>query len=285
MISVAPIGKGLVSYLARLAHERYYFDGGEPPGVWIGSACSHLNLFGQVDRRDLRALTKGYGPDGEKLVQNAGKFDAKEHNRQLGVSYVFNASKSWSVRWAFAEPDLQKQMEDAFHRSVTRTVREYIEPEIARCRLADGTQVLAKLVGASYAHATSREGDPHYHQHVVWPNVGLCTDGRTRALVSRHFYDHKLDAGAYFRVALEQECHQLGLDFHRPLDAKGAQKKHTEVTGVPDDLCRHFSKRRDQIERALAAKGLQSAEASAVATMQTRAAKEAVPPRPQLVEQ
>ena len=229
------------------------------------------------------ALTKGYGPDGAKLVQNAGKFDSLKRNRQLGVSYVFNASKSWSVQWAFAEPELQKQMEDAFFRSVTRTVREYIEPEIARCRLADGTLVPATLVGAYYFHSTSREGDMHCHAHVLWPNVGVCPDHRTRAIVSKSFFDRKLDAGAYFRVALEHECHKLGLEFHRPLDAKGVQKAHTEVTGVPENVCRHFSKRREQIERVLAAKGLQSAEASAVATMQTRTAKEVVLPRPQLV--
>jgi hypothetical protein len=65
---------------------------------------------------------------------------------------------------------------------------------------------------AQFNHATSRTGDMHYHAHVLFPSVGLCSDGQTRALVSRHFYDHKRNAGDYFRVALEYETRRLGLE-------------------------------------------------------------------------
>ena len=122
----------------------------------------------------------------------------------------------------------------------------------------------------------------HYHAHVLVPNLGLCPDGITRALVSKYFYDHKLDCGAYFRLALEQECRDLGIEFHRPLDAKGEQKQFTEVKGIPDEVRRQFSKRRAQIDQQLDSKGLASAAAAAVATLQTRHGKEVVPARPEL---
>ena len=77
---------------------------------------------------------------------------------------------------------------------------------------------------------------------------------------------------------------QLGLQFHRPLNVDKLPRDHIEVTGVPRELCRHFSKRRAQIEQQLAAKGLQSAAASSVATLQTRRAKEESLSRPQLFD-
>ncbi len=285
MISVAPIGAGLVCYLTNQAQERYYFEGGESPGTWCGSASSHLRLCGQVRRQDLRALTHGFALDGSKLVQNAGKFDGeKKRNRHRGISIVLNAQKSLSMVWAFAEPAFRERIEAAFERAAKCTIHEFIEPEIARCRTGDGTEVAAKLAAAMFIHASSREQDAHYHAHVVLPNIGLCSDGRTRALVSKRFYDWKLAAGAFFRVCLEHECQQLGLQFHRPLNKEHLPKDHSEVTGVPRELCRHFSKRRAQIEQQLAAKGLQSAAASSVATLQTRRAKEEPLSRPQLYD-
>ena len=81
---------------------------------------------------------------------------------------------------------------------------------------------------------------------------------------------------------MEQECRDLGIEFHRPLDAKGEQKQFTEVKGIPDEVRRQFSKRRAQIDQQLDSKGLASAAAAAVATLQTRHGKEVVPARPEL---
>src|SRR5690606_36971023 len=159
---------------------------------------------------------------------NAGRLDGKRP-RHLGIAYVFNAPKSSSVYWAFADPHLQKELQAAFDRAVARTVREYIEPEVARCRLADGTEVPARIVAAQFTHITSREGDMHYHAHLAPRGTGLCPDGNTRALVSKRFYEHKLDAGAYMRLALEYECRDLQLRFYRPLDGKHEPKQYTEV--------------------------------------------------------
>ena len=58
--------------------------------------------------------------------------------------------------------------------------------------------------------------------------------------------------------------------------------KFTEVKGIPEEVRRHFSKRRAQIEEQLDGKGLSSAAAAAVATLQTRRSKEIVPPRAEL---
>ena len=167
------------------------------------SDCAALEL-----REDLHQLTHGFAPDGRKLVQNAGRF-AGDRKRHLGISYVISAPKSWSVLWAFADPSLRRKMEAALERALRCTIHEYIEPEVARCRLGDGTEVAAKLAAAALIHWTSREHDMQVHAHLLFPNFGLCPDGRTRALVSKRFYERKLDAGACFRVSLEHECSSL----------------------------------------------------------------------------
>jgi conjugative relaxase-like TrwC/TraI family protein len=283
MISAARITRGLVAYLFRKCGKRnYFFDGGEKPGEWILTTTAlDLGVYKDVRRIDLYRLTLGFDIHGKKLVKNAGNLQGR-NARHMGMTYVFSAPKSWSVAWAFADPDLRKGMEQAFDRAIGRTVREFIEPEIARCRLADGSEVAAKIVAAQFIHVVSREGDMQYHGHVLFPSLGRCPDSQYRALVSKHFYDRKLDAGAFFRVALEHESRHLSLRFHRPLDTKGEQKAHVELIGVPKDICRHFSKRRAQIDDQLDAKGLASAAASFVAALQTRKGKEIVPPRPQL---
>ena len=136
MISVLPIGRGLVTYLTQKAREEYFFAGDEAAGKWLFTAARpKLGLLSDVSAKELRALTEGFGLQGEKLVKNAGRLEGNR-KRHLGISLVFSAPKSWSVAWAFATPTEQKAMEDAFKRAIERTVREYVEPEIARCRLA-----------------------------------------------------------------------------------------------------------------------------------------------------
>jgi len=282
MISVSAIRRGLISYLTEKTRENYFLNPGDLPGKWLYTAArTKLRLSTEVSAKDLRRLTRGFGIDGKKLVKNAGKFAGKR-KRHLGISLVFCAPKSWSVAWAFATPAEQKAMEDAFTRAIERTIREYIEPEVARCRLARGTQIAAKIVAALFIHVTSRANDMNVHGHLLIPNLGLCADGAVRALISKRFYDHKLDAGAYFRLALQSECRHLGLTFFRPSNRKGDQKPYVEVMGVPVSICRHFSKRRKQIEARLDAQGLASAADSEVAALQTRPEKETTASREEL---
>ena len=93
MISIAPIGRGLVKYLTDKTRPNYYFDGGESPGKWLPlDANKHLGVSGTVRREDLHLLTLGFDLQGRKLVQNAGKLDGKRP-RHLGISCVCNADK------------------------------------------------------------------------------------------------------------------------------------------------------------------------------------------------
>ena len=54
-------------------------------------------------------------------------------------------------------------------------------------------------------------------------------------------------------------------------------RKAFKIKGVPESVCSEFSKRRAEIEEAMAKRGLRGAVAAKVAALDTREAKESVP--------
>lgn len=108
-------GAGAVSYYLHLKEETsktkedYYTKEGE--GVWGGSGAAKLGLEGQVSVTDFKTLAHGFSPEGEALVQNAGKED-----RRAGWDLTFSAPKSVSVIWSVAHGNdsksVQKNLKD-----------------------------------------------------------------------------------------------------------------------------------------------------------------------------
>lgn len=73
----------------------YYAKGGEPPGVWAGTAAAKLGLCGQVDPEVLaRLYMQNIGPDGEKLVKGRPPVDA--------VKAAEAATRAWRKQHPFA---------------------------------------------------------------------------------------------------------------------------------------------------------------------------------------
>lgn len=283
MLSIGRMGRGQGSYYTNTAREDYYPEaGGEPLGRWLGTGAEALGLHGHVDAAVLHDLLEGFGPDGTGLVKNAG-----HENRCVGWDLTFNVDKSVSLLWAFADRDTRKEIEAAALTALDRTVRRYLEAEAAYCRIGKGgyEQVAAQVVTAVFPHGTSRALDPHFHLHCLLVNLGVCEDGQTRALAGQHLYESKMVMGAYFRVELELELRRrLGLEVERPLDKDGNPKSWWQLKDVPKDQVDYFSQRRHEIEKRLGAKGLESASAAAVACLDTRQAKDIVPPRRELFQ-
>jgi len=107
-------------------------------------------------------------------------------------------------------------------------------------------------------------------------------DGRWRAVDGRELYAHQKPAGNLYQAALRAElAARLGVEW-APVDVNG----QADIVGVPEDLCRHFSSRRREIEAAAAVRVATAearlgrsltpdelAEAFQVATLATRPAK------------
>ena len=280
MLSIGVMANGQEDYYTHLAREDYFLRGGEPEGHWMGGGVAHIRLQGAVTRDDLRAVFRGFSPAGKELVQNAGK-----ENRRPGWDLTFSVPKSVSVLWSQASEPVPRRSQEMVAESVEEAVK-YLEEEAAFCRVGKGgaERVRPKLVVGAFAHGTSRALDPQYHIHCLVMNAGVCEDGKTRALVSHELYEHKMVAGAYFRAALGQRLRTgRGLELLRPADRKGNPRPWFEVRGVPQKLIEVFSKRRAAIERALGSRNLETAAAAAVAALETRETKKAVPPRGELL--
>nr|WP_261360631.1 MobF family relaxase [Aeoliella straminimaris] len=269
---------GSDSYYLRLSAEDYYLEGGEPPGRWLGGGARALGLSGNVAADQLKAFFTGYGLDGEALVRNAGITTGKL-KRKPGWDLTFSAPKSVSLLWSQLDENSRRKIQEAQLIAVERAL-SFVEERATFARRGRGgdERIAAKLVAAAFEHSTSRALDPQLHTHCLLLNLGVCDDGKIRALLSKPFYHNKMLAGAVYRLELAHRLnHTLGLETFR-------KDSCFEVAGVPDEVLTHFSKRRQQIETELGEMGVDTASAAAYATLKTRQVKDLVPPRRELLQ-
>ena len=260
-------GAGQGNYYLDLARENYYANTIEPPGQWIGHGAELLNLHGTVERAGFHHLLLGFTADGQRgLVQNAGN-----NNRQSGWDLTFSAPKSVSVFWAIASPEVSREVELA-HREAVETALAYVEAHCGITRRGSGGKRMepAALTFATFQHSTSRSQDPQLHTHAVLLNLGLRADGTSGTLQSIYFFQQKMLVGALYQTELAVRLRQrLGLTIE-------PAKTGYQIAGVPEQLCRNFSQRRQAIERVLAERHASGAIAAKVAALDTRGEKESV---------
>ena len=246
--------------------EDYYTENGHTPGRWLGSGAQALALDANVTAHAFDRLAAGFHPEtGQPLVQRAGE------GHRPGWDMTFSAPKSVSIVWGIAEREQRDAIERAHTQAVERTLA-FAERQalfITR-RGKDGLdRQTARPVIAAYLHGTSREADPQLHTHCFVLNVAARQDGAFGTLETRPLYDWKMALGAAYRAELAHALRAQG--YAVSPDSKGSFR----LADVPRDLERHFSKRRVQIEAALAERGTTSARAAEVAALDTRKPKEA----------
>jgi Ti-type conjugative transfer relaxase TraA len=249
--------------------EDYYAESGQARGVWLGSGAAELHLSGAVTEQAFDTLAAGLHPtSGEPLVQRAG-----EHHRP-GWDLTFSAPKSVSVVWGIAAPEQRAAIERAHTLAVTRTLAFAEEQNLFITRRGhDGIErERARPIIATYLHGTSREADPQLHTHAFVLNVAAREDGSFGTLETKPLYEWKMALGAAYRAELAEELRLQGYEIAP--DAKGSLR----LKEMPRTIERHFSKRRVQIEAAMAERGTTSAKAAELAALDTRKEKEAASP-------
>jgi conjugative relaxase-like TrwC/TraI family protein len=266
MLSIkAMTGGGLGEYYLSLAREDYYFEGGEPPGVWEGEGSRLVGLNGQVGREELKSILRGLCPfTGQKLAQNGG-----EASRHSGWDLTFSAPKSVSILWGLSDFETRKLIEAAHKESVS-LVLKLLETEGIFTRRGKSGRFLerGKLVCASFLHGTSRELDPQLHSHVVVSNLCIRLDGTVGTIVGRDLFLRKMALGALYRAELTS---RLSDSFEISLCAENGMPEVAEVTEKAREV---FSKRRLKIERELELKGLRGAKASEKIALLSRGVKQ-----------
>ena len=248
--------------------QSYYAKNREKPGLWGGQGAVYLGLTGPVESKSFGTLLDGLSPNGrQKLVQNA-----QHPKRQSGWDMTFSAPKSVSVLWATSPEAIGKIVETCQWRAVEKALR-YAEEHAGITRRGQGGKIKerAMLVFASFEHYSSRANDPQLHTHNVLLNLCVRADGTTGTLQSRDIFRLKIALGEFYRKELAAElCAQLGLTIE--FDKVGFR-----IVGVPQSVCRHFSKRRRAVEKRLDEHGEHGARAAKRVALETRPHKKDIP--------
>lgn len=260
-------GAGQGAYYTSLSREDYYLEGGEPLGQWWGESAAALGLRGAVETEAFRNLLLGFSPDGtRKLVQNAG-----DESRQSGWDLTFSAPKSVSVFWSQSDRKTQREIQAA-QDAAAKAALAYLESETGCTRRGSGGGRTERVgfIAALFEHSTSRAQDPQLHTHALVLNIGVRADGTTGTLKTIDLFRHKMAAGALYRAELAAQLQQrLGLAIRR-------DREFFEIEGVSKKLVEIFSKRRADVERALAESGRSGAVAAKIAALDTRLTKEKI---------
>jgi conjugative relaxase-like TrwC/TraI family protein len=270
VLTIANLSAGSERYYLRSALDSIdeYYVRGEERGYWVGRGADSLGLSGEVAAEDLRAVLEARSPsDGKSLVSVA----ASHGRSRPGFDLTFSAPKGVSLVGFLGEPATSKQVLEAHHSAVAQALG-YLEREATFVRRGhEGSRsVRGKgLVGAGFVHVTSRSGDPQLHTHVLVANMVEGADGPWSAPDARLLYRHSRTAGFLYQAALRSELtERLGISW-RPV-----RRGMAEPAGTPGAVLEHFSRRRAEIEAAMAEVGASSATAAQVAAYKTRAPKD-----------
>ena len=228
------------NYYLQRDHTLYYLTGGLGVGVWQGEGAAALGFVGTVVPESLQAAYDGFSPNGSRLVQQQG-----ERNRQPAWDVTFSCPKSLSVLWSALGASDRHRVEAVVMEAAKRAI-DYIDAEALHTRRGKYGAITEKAKGvyALIPHGTSRALDPQLHIHALCANICLRSDGTTGTIRSRDLYLHKMAAGAVFHLELAHLLLQLlGVvtvpDEENPWTFK--------LAGVPEELCREQSKRREAI--------------------------------------
>ena len=207
------------------------------------------------------ALLNGVNPtDGSAL--------GRPNRRVPALDLTFSAPKSVSVAWALGGPDIARDIVSA-HEDAIGAALGYLEREAVFVRRGhNGAERLVGggLVGAAFRHRTSRAGDPQVHTHVVVANAAQGSDGRWSALDARHLYGQARTAGFLYQAEL-----RAGLTARLSAGWDPTVKGTGDLTAVPVEVRREFSRRRAQIEAAIGPDA--TPREARAATLRTRPAK------------
>ena len=259
-------------YQEKYSQDDYYTEQHRVAGQWFGRGAEALGLADQVSPDDFRAVLNGLNPaTGEVLVPSAKGND----ERRAGWDATFNAPKSVSVQALVGD---DTQLAEAHSKAVNRALAELERFALSRRHGGHEWVIAGTIVAARFDHIAARPSrgaddgygpDPHLHTHVVIANMTIRPDGAWRGLDPLEIYRSQSFATAVYRSELAREVQRLGYR----IDVTGADGRW-ELEGYTREQVMAFSRRRQDIEAAMARQGLNGAAAAQNFAYQTRRSKE-----------
>ena len=234
--------------------DTWFVPGEEPDGAWFNpSGLFDIADGSRVETSDWLALYDGFSPaGGARLTRNSGSA-----SRSAGLDVTCSADKTISALWAVADPGLREGIERAQAAAARAALEEIVFRHCGytRIRKRDGEirVVPADPIAAMFPHGSSRAGDPQLHVHCVILNVARTqADGRFRAVHQYPVYLWRKAVGSAYRNAL---AWRLREDLGLPVERYGELGEFTRIAGIPGGLVRHWSKRREKLEKQAAEMG------------------------------
>jgi len=224
-----------------LAQNDYYAAGEIRPGQWIGAGAERLALKNAVTREQFHALCENRNPlDGERLTQR----QKKEDKRRVFYDFTCSAPKSVSV----LPVTLDDERLVAAHEEAARIAFRELETFAATRVRKQGNQkdrVTGNLVAAAFTHTSSRALDPLLHTHFTVFNATFDEMEQSwKALQAGGMYDAIRYGTAVYRNELAKRIQSIG---YRTRPAKHG----FEIEGVSDEVLKRFSKRSQEVEKAV----------------------------------
>lgn len=165
-----------------------------------------------------------------------------------GYDLTFSPVKSVSTLWAVSDPEVAKQIEDAHHAAVERTLK-HLEDEVLYSRRGRGGVQKVKAVGllaTMFTHRDACSCDPHLHTHVAVSNKVQDETGRWLAVDGTVLFKAKVSLSETYNTLLEAELvDRLGVEFAERKPPAGAHRKRAvrEIVGIDPRLAESWSSR------------------------------------------
>jgi|LNAP01.1.fsa_nt_gb conjugative relaxase-like TrwC/TraI family protein len=238
-----------------IGHDGIWYD---PDGMLKEFGISHGS---KIEYDDLLSLLEGKDPrTGDSIFGD---------NHMPGTELVMSVPKSVSAILAIADDELRDEIGKATLES-NQDGLDFVDDNASYTRMGKGGLYHTKshIAAAVFSHGSSRGasnelgGDPHRHMHNLCLNMTKCEDGKWRTLENSYLHEYQKAIGAQFRASLAFKLEKLGFEIERTPD--GA----FQIPGVPKDLVKHWSSRREQMKFEAAKKGVSTGNRKEMAKLQ-----------------
>ncbi len=275
MMSISTVSAGAASS-GYYKTEGYYTAGseeGDNAARWFGEKAATLGLEGRVDDALFTQMLEGVsfkpgkdGPEPDKLM---GKIVNGERKHRPGLDLTFSAPKSVSIA-ALVYRD--ERLVEAHDKAVQKAMA-YVETKIIQTRFYKNgnleVETGGKIVAGLFRHDTSRALDPQLHTHAVIANMVENSTGKTTALHNDLIFRTQKLGSEIYRNELARGAMDAGYTVERV-----GKERLIELKEIPKELVQAFSKRRAEMEAAMAGRGMKDSPRTAeLAALATRAAK------------
>jgi conjugative relaxase-like TrwC/TraI family protein len=246
----------------------YYGSRGETPLRWGGRLAARLGLHGEVTHEQFDAV---FAPGGYRDPVTGEQLT---NVTRPGFEWVIGPHKSVAVLGVIGRAEDMHAILDAEGDASLGFVERWWVP-YGGSRGREQTRTPTEgLIYAVTRHGTTRAGDPHPHDHIVFPNITHMADakGGWKALDSAALRDITEAATMVGRLHSAWKAVQLGYAIETDQGRSGRARRW-RIVGIPDEVCEIYSKRADEIAKYLEERGQSSYRARNIAARATREVK------------